>query len=45
MGVDSTVNLWITYIPPLYSKVGLFNRAFISTATGTSVGSILHLEQ
>jgi len=40
-GVDSTVNLGITYIPPHYIAVGLFIiGAFISTATGTSVGAI-----
>ena len=43
-GVDSTVNLGITYIPPHYIAVGLFIiGAFISTATGTSVGSIVAL--
>ncbi|KYM61591.1 sodium:proton antiporter [Fusobacterium necrophorum subsp. funduliforme] len=43
-GVDSTVNLGITYIPPHYIAVGLFViGAFISTATGTSVGSIVAL--
>lgn len=43
-GVDSTVNLGITYIPPQYIAVGLFIiGAFISTATGTSVGAIVAL--
>lgn len=43
-GVDATVNLGITYIPPHYIAVGLFViAAFISTATGTSVGSIVAL--
>ena len=43
-GVDSTVNLGITYIPPHYIAVGLFIiGAFISTATGTSVGAIVAL--
>lgn len=43
-GVDATVNLGITYIPPHFIAVGLFIiGAFISTATGTSVGSIVAL--
>jgi len=43
-GVDSTVNFGITYIPPHYIAVGLFIiGAFISTATGTSVGAIVAL--
>lgn len=43
-GVDATVNLGITYIPPHYIAVGLFLiGAFISTATGTSVGAIVAL--
>lgn len=43
-GVESTVNLGITYIPLHYIAVGLFVIAgFISTATGTSVGSIVAL--
>ncbi len=43
-GVDSTVNLGITYIPPHFIAVGLFViGAFISTATGTSVGAIVAL--
>lgn len=43
-GVDSTVNLGITYIPPHYIAAGLFViGAFISTATGTSVGAIVAL--
>ncbi|MCY6485946.1 Na+/H+ antiporter NhaC family protein [Clostridium aestuarii] len=40
-GVDSTVNLGLTYIPPQYVMAGLFLIAgFISIATGTSVGAI-----
>lgn len=43
-GVDSTVNFGITYIPPQFIAVGLFAiAAFISTATGTSVGAIVAL--
>ncbi|MGL5050214.1 MAG: Na+/H+ antiporter NhaC family protein [Cetobacterium sp.] len=43
-GVDSTVNLGLTYIPANYIAPGLFLIAgFISTATGTSVGSIVSL--
>ncbi len=43
-GVDSTVNLGLTYIPAQYIAPGLFVIAgFISTATGTSVGSIVSL--
>lgn len=38
-GIDSTVNLGLTYIPPEYLAAGIFLiSAFISTATGTSVG-------
>ena len=38
-GIDSTVNLGLTYIPPQYLAAGVFLiSAFISTATGTSVG-------
>lgn len=41
-GVDSTVNLGLNYIPSRYLAVGLFLiSAFISTAIGTSVGSIV----
>ncbi|WP_443110655.1 Na+/H+ antiporter NhaC family protein [Caloramator sp. mosi_1] len=41
-GVDSTVNLGLTYIHPNYIIAGLFVIAcFISLATGTSVGSIV----
>ncbi len=41
-GVDSTVNLGLTYIPAQYIAPGLFMiSAFIATATGTSVGSIV----
>lgn len=41
-GVDSTVNLGLTFIPPQYITVGLFViTAFISISTGTSVGSIV----
>lgn len=43
-GVDSTVNLGLTYIPAHYIAPGLFIIAgFISTATGTSVGAIVSL--
>lgn len=39
-GIDSTVNLGLTYIPPQYLAAGVFViSAFIATATGTSVGS------
>ena len=38
-GIDSTVNLGLTYIPPQYLAAGVFLiSAFISTATGRSVG-------
>jgi Na+/H+ antiporter NhaC len=41
-GVDSTVNLGLTYIPAQYIAAGLFIIAgFISTATGTSIGAIV----
>ena len=41
-GVDATVNFGLTYIPAHYIAAGLFIIAsFISTATGTSVGSIV----
>lgn len=41
-GVDSTVNLGLTFIPPQYITIGLFViTAFISISTGTSVGSIV----
>lgn len=43
-GVDSTVNLGLTYIPAQYVMAGLFVIAgFISIATGTSVGAIAAL--
>lgn len=43
-GVDSTVNLGLTYIPAQYVVAGLFVMAgFISIATGTSVGAIAAL--
>ena len=43
-GVDSTVNLGLTYVPSHYIAPVLFVIAgFISTATGTSVGSIVSL--
>lgn len=43
-GVDSTVNLGLTYIPAQYVMAGLFVIAgFISIATGTSVGAIVAL--
>jgi Na+/H+ antiporter NhaC len=41
-GVDSTVNLGLTYIPANYIIAGLFViSGFISISTGTSVGSIV----
>lgn len=41
-GLDATVNLGLTYVPPAYLTAGLFViTAFISTATGTSVGSVV----
>lgn len=43
-GVDSTVNLGLTYIPANFIIAGLFVIAgFISISTGTSVGSIVAL--
>ncbi|WMJ80218.1 Na+/H+ antiporter NhaC family protein [Clostridium sp. MB40-C1] len=43
-GVDSTVNLGLTYIPAQYIMAGLFIiSGFISLATGTSVGAIAAL--
>ena len=43
-GVDSTVNLGLTYIPAKYITAGLFVIAcFISISTGTSVGAITAL--
>lgn len=43
-GVDSTVNLGLTYIPAQYVMAGLFVIAgFISISTGTSVGAIVAL--
>lgn len=39
-GIDSTVNLGLTYIPPQFIAAGVFIiSGFIATATGTSVGS------
>ncbi|WP_301861273.1 Na+/H+ antiporter NhaC family protein [uncultured Megasphaera sp.] len=39
-GIESTVNLGLTYIPPEYLAAGIFViSGFIATATGTSVGS------
>ncbi|WP_125153019.1 Na+/H+ antiporter NhaC family protein [Clostridium rectalis] len=41
-GVESTINLGLTYIPPEYITVGLFIIAcFISISTGTAVGTIV----
>lgn len=41
-GVESTANLGLTYISPKYITAGVFLiTSFISTATGTSVGSIV----
>lgn len=43
-GVDATVNFGLTYIPTQYITAGMFIiAAFIATATGTSVGSIVAL--
>lgn len=43
-GVDSTVNFGLTYIPSQFIAAGVFViAAFISTATGTSVGAIVAL--
>lgn len=40
-GVDATVNMGLTFIPPQYIMVGMFLIAsFLSLATGTSVGAI-----
>ncbi|WP_027632176.1 Na+/H+ antiporter NhaC family protein [Clostridium hydrogeniformans] len=41
-GVESTVNLGLTLIPPSFITVGIFVVAsFISTSTGTSVGTVV----
>ncbi|MER2997565.1 Na+/H+ antiporter NhaC family protein [Pontibacter populi] len=43
-GVDATVNLGLNYIPVQYLALGVFVlAAFLSTATGTSVGAIVAL--
>ena len=43
-GVDSTVNLALSYIPVHFLAPSIFIvAAFISTATGTSVGSIVSI--
>lgn len=43
-GVDSVVNAGLTFIPPQFIPAGVFLiGAFIATATGTSVGSIVAL--
>lgn len=43
-GVDSVVNAGLTFIPPQFIPAGMFIiGAFIATATGTSVGSIVAL--
>ncbi|HEY4651294.1 MAG TPA: Na+/H+ antiporter NhaC family protein [Pontibacter sp.] len=43
-GVDATVNLGLAYIPVQYLGLGVFLlAAFLSTATGTSVGAIVAL--
>ena len=43
-GVESTVNLGLSVIPPEYITVGIFIIAcFLSLATGTSVGTIVAL--
>lgn len=40
-GVDSTVNLGLTFIPPKFISVGVFVIcAFLSIATGSSVGTV-----
>lgn len=40
-GVDSTVNMGLTFVPAQYIMVGMFLIAgFLSLATGTSVGAI-----
>ncbi len=41
-GIDSTVNLGLAFIPSRYIALGIFIiTAFISTSTGSSVGSIV----
>lgn len=41
-GLDATVNLGLTYVPTQYLAAGIFIiTAFISLATGTSVGSVV----
>ena len=41
-GIDSTVNIGLTFIPAEYLSAGIFIiTAFIVTATGTSVGSVV----
>ena len=43
-GVDASVNFGLTYIPSQFIAAGVFViAAFISTATGTSVGAIVAL--
>lgn len=43
-GVDSTVNLFLTFIPAQFVTAGIFlMAAFISLSTGTSVGTITAL--
>lgn len=43
-GVDSTVNLFLTILPPQFITAGIFLMAsFISLSTGTSVGTIVAL--
>lgn len=43
-GVDATVNLGLSIIPAQYLALGMFLlAAFLSTATGTSVGAIVAL--
>ena len=40
-GVDSVVNLGMTFIPPQFIAAGVFViSAFISISTGTSVGTV-----
>lgn len=43
-GIDSTVNLCLTFIPPRFVTAGVFViSAFLSLATGTSMGTVAAL--
>lgn len=43
-GIDSTVNLCLTFIPPQFVTAGVFViSAFLSLATGTSMGTVAAL--